>query len=192
MKKIFCLVGCLVFGSANAAVLNFDDINPGANYVTMSSLGQSNYAGLSWDTDWYVGNTSVSSYGNAAHSGTQYLSNGGNVTNLSVGFGTLFDFDGAWFATPSHSNPAEWVNISAFDSLNNLIGTTGEVSINSTMSWVNAGFSDVAYLNITRGDGWFTMDDFTYNSSVNVPEPTSIVLFGLGLASIGFSRKKNS
>jgi hypothetical protein len=60
------------------------------------------------------------------------------------------------------------------------------------MSWVNAGFSDVAYLNITRGDGWFTMDDFTYNSSVNVPEPTSIVLFGLGLASIGFSRKKNS
>lgn len=191
MKKITTLIGTLLMaGSVNAAVLNFDDIALNGNYDTISSVNATNYGGLNWDSSWYVGNTTVNTYQNSAHSGDQYLSNGNNVNNLSIGDDTLFDFDGAWFGTPGagHGNVAEWINITAFDALDNIIGTTGNIALSATMSWVTAGFTDVSYLNITRSDGWFTMDDFTINS-VSVPAPASIAILALGLAGLRLSRK---
>jgi len=196
MKTITTLIGTLLMaGSVNATVLNFDDIDLNGNYDTISSVNATNYGGLNWDNSWYVGNTSVSTYQNSAHSGDQYLSNGNNVNNLSVGDDTLFDFDGAWFGTPGsgHSNVADWINVTAFDALDNIIGTTGNIAISATMSWITAGFSDVSYLNITRGGGWFTMDDFTVNSlTTSVPAPAGVAILALGLAGLRLSRKSKN
>ena len=53
----------------------------------------------------------------------------------------------------------------------------------------NAGFTH-ATLTISRSDYIF-IDNFSYRTT-SVPEPLSIALLGLGLAGIGFSRKKNA
>lgn len=183
----------MVFGSANATVLTFEDINlNGGTYVTIGTAGAVNYGGFTFDTDWFVGSTSESnSYANAAKSGSNYLSNGGNVTGLTVSSPTDFTFNGAWFAAPIHSNPAEWINITAYGAGNALIGSTGNVAIDSTHKWVGANFANVQSLNITRGDGWFAMDDFTFNETVNaVPEPGSVALFGLAFLGLAATRRR--
>jgi len=43
---------------------------------------------------------------------------------------------------------------SAYDSLNHLIGSTGNVAIGDAYSWVGAAFSNVSMLSITRDSGW--------------------------------------
>lgn len=189
MKKLLCALAMLIAGSANAAVLTFDSITLGGNYVTIGSTGQTVHQGFTFDSRWYVGNTSQGSYEGAAHSARNYLSNGSNVTNLTVSHATDFTFNGAWFATPTHSSPAEWINITAYGAGNVLIGSTGNVAINTTEQWVAANFANVRSLNITRGDGWFTMDDFTYNGA-EVPEPASMALFGLGILGLVASRRR--
>lgn len=191
MKKLLCALAMLIAGSANATVLTFDDVNlAGGTYVTMASRGATNYGGFVFDTKWYIGSTNHSAdYASTAHSGLQYLSNGSNATNLTVSRASAFTFNGAWFDTPTHSNPAEWINITAYGAGNALIGSTGNVAISSTATWVGANFNNVLSLNITRGDGWFTMDDFTYNAA-EVPEPASMALFGLGILGLVASRRR--
>ncbi len=195
MKKFLCALALLIAGSANATVLTFENINLNniGTYVTITQAGAVNYEGFTFDADWYVGSTKHNAdYKNAANSGRNYLSNGNNATNLSVSSASNFTFNGAWFATPTHGNPAGWINITAYGAGNALIGSTGNVAINGTEKWVAAEFANVRSLNITRGSGWFTMDDFTFNAplAAAVPEPTSVALFGLAFLGLAAARRR--
>ena len=40
--------------------------------------------------------------------------------------------------------------------------------------------------------GLFFVDDITVNGSTQIPEPTSVLLLGLGLAGLAASRRKNA
>jgi hypothetical protein len=188
MKKLLCVLALMLAATANAAVLNFENVNLGnSTYERMSTLGATNYGGFV--LDWYLGSKSESSYANVAHSGRQYISNGSNVNDLTISKATNFTFNGAWFAAPTHSNPAEWVNITAYGAGNVLIGSTGNVAISTTSQFIAANFANVRSLTITRADGWFAMDDFTYADAV-VPEPASIALFGLALVGFAAARRR--
>jgi hypothetical protein len=194
MKKIlFGLIGgvaMLLASTAHAGVVSFEDLNAGGK---LSSMSKNNpYAGFTWSSSLFLGDTSVAGYGNAAHSGTDFLVNGFGVNNLGIASADPFNFTGAWFATPNtNGSKASWINITAYDSANQLIGSTGNIVIGSAFSFIGANFSNVARLNIARDKGWFVMDDLSFNrGSGTVPEPGSWALLGLGAAALGWARRR--
>jgi len=173
---LFAGAGLLLAAQAGAGALNFDELQADGELTPMSSP----YAGLNWSSDWYLGDTSVEGYGNGAHSGALFVTNGYGVDDLGVSSAAGFNFAGAWFAAPATNGAtASWVNVTAYDADNHLIGSTGNVAIGGSYSWVAANFKHVARLNIARDDGWFVMDDFTLASAV--PEPGGALLLGAGL-----------
>ncbi len=194
MKKLmFALIASFgVSIAAHATVLDFESLTPDQDDGEVMLTSMSNfpsYGGLTWNSNFYLGDTTYAGYNNAAHSGTNFVNNGG-ANNLAITSGSLFDFAGAWFVTPNTSSTkASWINISAYDAANHLIGSTGNVGIGSTYSFIAAAFNDVSKLVISRDRGAFAMDDFTL-ADAEVPEPAG--LFGVGLAAaLLVSRRRN-
>jgi hypothetical protein len=192
MTLRFCtlLAATALFAAqAHAAVINFDNLDARGK---LASINPNNpYAGLTWDKNWYLGDTTVGGYDNAAHSGSNFVNNGFGVKTLNVTSATGFDFGGAWFAAPDiNGTRATSVNLSAYDALGNLIGTTGDMAITTRFVFVAAHFMDVARLVVTRDKGYFAMDDFTLLDapSGQVPEPAG--LFALGLGLVGLMRRR--
>lgn len=186
------LVAILLAARAHAGVITFDDLDAKGK---LSSIGVDNpYGGLTFDKNWYLGDTSVGGYGNAAHSGSNFVNNGFGVKSLSVTSGTGFDFAGAWFAAPTiNGTQATSVNLTAYDALGALIGTTGDIAITNSFLFIAANFDDVARLVITRDKGYFVMDDFTLADAAApsaVPEPAGVFFAGLGL--VGLLRRRRS
>ena len=185
MKKIiFALVaGIGVSIAAQATVLDFDGLAPNRdsdNKVVLTSMTNfPSYGGFTWSSNFALGDTTYAGYDNAAHSGTNFVNNKG-APKLAIASSTLFDFAGAWFVAPNISGPrASWVNITAYDAADNVIGSSGNVGIGTSYSFIAAAFNDVAKIVINRDKGFYAMDDFTLANAA-VPEPAG--LFGVGLA----------
>ncbi len=182
MKKILTFIASLVLaGAAQAAPIGFEDVATDGDFASLSDLNP--YAGLNWSSDWFAGDTSIDGYANGAHSGAKFAGNYGDDL-LSVSSATGFNFAGAWFATPAGAAAkASWINISAYDALNHLIGSTGNIAIGDDYQWLTAGFSNVSLLTIASDSGWYVMDDFT-TTAANVPEPGTLLMVGTGLLAL--------
>jgi hypothetical protein len=84
--------------------------------------------------------------------------------------------------------------IDFFSSNGNLLGSFSQSTSNSFFGFEVDSGSLIHAVSITNTDfDGLGYDNFTFNSvTTSVPEPASIVLLGLGLAGIGFSRKKKN
>jgi hypothetical protein len=193
-KTLFALIASatlLLAGGAHAGVTNFDELAAGGDFSSLNDI--SPYAGLNWSGDWFAGDNTIDGYANAAHSGTNFAVNGFGSDAVTVGSATGFNFTGAWFATPAGgADKASWINISAYDAANQLIGTTGNIAIGASYLWVDAAFSNVSSLSIIRDSGWYVMDDFTTSTgaSADVPEPASALILGIGALALVAARRR--
>ena len=135
MKKILLAMiagATLALASAaHAGVINFENVATGGDFASLSELNP--YAGLSWSADWYAGDNSLDGYANGAHSGSNFAVNGFGSDAMTVSGAAGFNFAGAWFAAPEGAGEAaSWINISAYDAFNQLIGSTGMVTARAT------------------------------------------------------------
>ena len=178
-----------IASAAHASVIDFDDLD--ANNK-LASIGKYNpYDGITWATSWYLGATTYAGYDNGAHSGNQFVANGFGVNNLSFSSTTAFDFVGAWFATPNTNGAhATWINVSAYDALNNLIGSTGNVEIGSNYAFVAGNFLNASRITVSRDKGFFIMDDVTLGAPASVPEPGPLALLAVAAGALALNRRR--
>lgn len=192
-KTLFALIAgasLMLASQAHAGVANFDDLATAGDFASLGDI--SPYAGLNWSADWYAGDTSIDGYANGAHSGTNYAVNGFGADAVDISSATAFKFTGAWFAAPQGvDDKASWVNVTAYDASNHVIGSTGNVAIGASYVWVAGGFDNVSRLSVSRDSGWYVMDDFSTAAAAPVPEPGTALMLGAGLLVLGAGRRRS-
>jgi len=167
--------------AANADIIDFDDLTVGDGVFIPQG-----YEGFSWlggdgESSW-VNNVAAPIDSDGAHSGTNYAwSNGGVQLDMSDG---VFDLASLWARNRAdialQTRTFEgWLDGSLlFTHTQDVSNFWGQVSLNWT--GIN-NFSILSGHNIL-------IDDL----AVNVPEPGTLALFGIGLFGMGLARRKKA
>ncbi|MEW5894984.1 MAG: PEP-CTERM sorting domain-containing protein [Candidatus Omnitrophota bacterium] len=193
---VFCFLSCAEV--SHATVLTFEDLYPGSMSIAPIEPG---YAGFSWGSRAYVMASDYNLYSGYATGtiGTTNLftiNSGGGAYDLSMTrIGGTFTLNGAYLTSA-------WM-----DSLNVTVegwasGSkvyTKTVNANdSAPSWFDFDFYDVEtvwFRPLENGDGiqaeHLVLDNITINEVENatVPEPATLLLFGLGSVGVAFRKR---
>jgi hypothetical protein len=192
MKNLF-LMGILMamFGSATlaqATVLTFEDLS--GNVTTPISDG---YGGFNWNSA-----ASVISITKDFHPGSGYQV--GTIGNISVfnAYGSTptnidwadqngtFTFNGAQFTSAWYD---QQLTFKGYKDGNELYSQTYSIST-VTPLLIELDWFGIDRLQINSTNAHWDMDNFTFNGSAPVPEPSTFLLLGAGLLGAGLLRKK--
>lgn len=171
---------------ASAGMISFEGVD-----AADGSVAQQRYEGFQWDSRWALGSTSMPGFSDITHSGVQFLYNAGLTSNLVISRTDPFDFLGLYLAAPDLRSRAYWVKLTAYDSSNQLIGTTGYKTIETSPIWVGTSFTNVSRLVIDPYGGLFAVDGLSYrNISVSLSEAGALALFAIGLLGLWAVRRR--
>lgn len=181
--------------SANAAVIGFDDINTGSdNYVNLGPV----YEGLNW-SHWEVAKANAFTNPNITNGDVSspnfaYNDNEGTTTAVISAISGAFDFNSAYFTT-WYPTSAFGLNIVGHKTDGSIINQTLKLAYNSPQLFTLDGFTNLSSIEFTparTGDAWFVMDNADITPTP-APEPSSMVLGIMGIASlVGARRKKQA
>ena len=163
---------------ASATVLNFDDIVGPDGYAAVPG----NYGGVDWSQSGLSVFTSESAPF-TAHSGAGRVTtdwiDGGPIAS-TIRFLTPTMFDGAWFSGYSDSS----VRFDLYFA-GQLVASSASLVLSDAPAFLAAGWgSAVDTVVVSSGfQASYVMDEWTFDSAAEVPEPGSLALLlaGLGL-----------
>ncbi len=133
----------------------------------------------------------MSTFSFGANSGTDALAFNTFASPPAAGPQTiLFDFDVIEVAIFGALSGQGTIIMEAFDVSSMLLGSR-TISSNSYIEMVLGGIGNIRSLVINSNAFAWALDDLRFETAA-VPEPTTLTLLGLGLAGLGYSRKRKN
>lgn len=171
MKKFVFVLAYLFAGTASA------------NLITNGDFSTGNISG------WTLTGGQYSQVQNGFF--REYENNGWAILSqdITTVAGQSYDISFDTFADQVLGNDFAW----AFDGIMTSVAATTNWATSTGSFQATGGTTSIAfYMATNSGTGTWRLDNISVTAAASVPEPASIALLGLGLAGIGFSRRKKA